>query len=169
MRKSFWSRNDSNPVHARWCWCSSNARTKDLIHTLQKIKIICSCLWQIMNKMTFKMPLDMKNVNNFTQWKNGSVNVTITGAITQQKHLAQSGRRTRSAVDILIHSTCLLKNQSENKKLSWSVWILSFLLTAHLVGYLPRSLKLTSTFQKLLVHLVCSCYTLQRQISGTII
>ena len=42
----------------------------------------------------------MKNINNFTQWKNGSVDVTITRAITQQKHLAQSGRSTRSALYI---------------------------------------------------------------------
>ena len=42
----------------------------------------------------------MKNINNFTQWKNGSVDVTFTRAITQQKHLSQSGRSTRSAVDI---------------------------------------------------------------------
>ena len=27
MRKSWCSRNDSNPVHLRWCWCSSNALT----------------------------------------------------------------------------------------------------------------------------------------------
>ena len=42
----------------------------------------------------------MKNINNFTQWKNGSVDVTFTHAITHQKHLAQSGRSMRSAVDI---------------------------------------------------------------------
>ena len=42
----------------------------------------------------------MKNINNFTQWKNGSVDVTITRAITHQEHLAQSRRSTRSAVDI---------------------------------------------------------------------
>ena len=42
----------------------------------------------------------MKNNNNFTQWKNGSVDVTFAGAITHQKYLAQSGRSTRSAVDI---------------------------------------------------------------------
>ena len=38
----------------------------------------------------------MKNINNFTQWKNESVIMTIT----QKKHLAQSGRRVQSAVDI---------------------------------------------------------------------
>ena len=40
------------------------------------------------------------NINNFTQWKNGSVGVTITLAITQQKHLMQCGQITRSAVGI---------------------------------------------------------------------
>ena len=46
------------------------------------------------------MPLNMQNINNFTQWKNGSVDVTFARAITHQKHLAQSWRSTRSAVDI---------------------------------------------------------------------
>ena len=42
----------------------------------------------------------MKNINNFTYWKkNGSVDVTFTRAITHQKHLAQSRRNTRSAMD----------------------------------------------------------------------
>ena len=42
----------------------------------------------------------MKKIDTFTQWKNGSVDVTITRAIMHQKHPAQSGRSTRSAVDI---------------------------------------------------------------------
>ena len=42
----------------------------------------------------------MKNINNFTQWKYGSVNVTFMRAITHQKHPAQSGHSTQSAVDI---------------------------------------------------------------------
>ena len=42
----------------------------------------------------------MKNINNFTQWKNGTVDVTFARAITHQKHHTQSGRSTRSAVDI---------------------------------------------------------------------
>ena len=42
----------------------------------------------------------MKNNNSFTQWKNGSVDVMFTCAITHQKHLAQSGHSTWSAVDI---------------------------------------------------------------------
>ena len=48
-----------------------------------------------------KTPLNMKNINNFTQWKkkNRSVDVTFTPAITHQKHLAQSGPSTRRAVD----------------------------------------------------------------------
>ena len=42
----------------------------------------------------------MKHINNFTQWKNGSVDVMFTSKITHQKHLAQSGCSTWSAVDI---------------------------------------------------------------------
>ena len=46
------------------------------------------------------MSINMKNINNFTQLKNGSVDVTFEREITHQKHLGQSGRSTRSAVDI---------------------------------------------------------------------
>ena len=65
-------------------------------YTTEKQLIICSCLWKIKGKMAFKMPLNMKNINNFTKWKNASVDVRIT----QQKHLSQSGRSTWTAVDI---------------------------------------------------------------------
>ena len=41
-----------------------------------------------------------------------------------QEHLMQSGHSTQSAVDIFsIHSMYLLKSQSENKELSWGVWM----------------------------------------------
>ena len=45
------------------------------------------------------MPLNMKNINSFTQWKKKyeSVDVTFRHAIM---HLVQSGLSTRSAVDI---------------------------------------------------------------------
>ena len=46
----------------------------------------------------------MKNINNFTQWKKWigrcDLDVTFARTITHQKHLAQSGRSTRSAMDI---------------------------------------------------------------------
>ena len=43
----------------------------------------------------------MKKIDNFSQWKKiESVDVKFTCMITHQKHLAQSGRSTRSAVDI---------------------------------------------------------------------
>ena len=46
------------------------------------------------------MPPNMKNINNLPSDKNGSVDVTFSREITHQKHLAQSGRSTWSAVDI---------------------------------------------------------------------
>ena len=68
----------------------------------------------------------MKNINNFTQWKNGSVDVTFARATTHQKHLAQSGRSLGAVRGVQwtfsIHSAYLLKSQSENKTFSWSVW-----------------------------------------------
>ena len=60
--------------------------------------------------------------------KNGSVDVTFANAITHQKHLAQSGRSLgavrRVQWTFSIHSAYLLKSQSENKKFSWSVWMI---------------------------------------------
>ena len=46
------------------------------------------------------MPLNMKILTTLPSKKNGSVDVTFLRAITHQKHLAQSWRSTRSAVDI---------------------------------------------------------------------
>ena len=44
----------------------------------------------------------MKNITNVTQWKSGSVDVTIARTNTQQKqkHLAQCEHSTRSALYI---------------------------------------------------------------------
>ena len=57
------------------------------------------------------MPLNMKNIKTFTQWKNGSIDVTFTRGITYQKHLAQSGRSTRSAVDIFNTLICVFSKE----------------------------------------------------------
>ena len=46
------------------------------------------------------MPLNMKILTTLPSEKNGSVDVTFAREITHQKHLAQSRRSTRSAVDI---------------------------------------------------------------------
>ena len=46
--------------------------------------------------MTLNLSQNMKNINSFMQWKNGTVEVTII----HQKQLAQSGRNMQSAVDI---------------------------------------------------------------------
>ena len=42
----------------------------------------------------------MKNINNFTQWKKWINRCDVRVRDTHQKHLAQSGHSTRSAVDI---------------------------------------------------------------------
>ena len=46
------------------------------------------------------MSQNIKNINDFTQWKYGSVAVTLKRTSTHQMHHAQAGRSTRSAVDI---------------------------------------------------------------------
>ena len=66
----------------------------------------------------------MKNINNFTQWKNGSLSVTFARAITHQKHLAQSGRSMQSAVDIFNTLRLFTKEPiREQEIISWNVWI----------------------------------------------
>ena len=66
----------------------------------------------------------MKNMNSFTQWKNGSVDVTFTRAITNQKYLAQSGRSTRSAVDIFNTLRVFTKEPIKEQEINlvWSTW-----------------------------------------------
>ena len=71
------------------------------------------------------MPPNMKNINNFTQLKNGSVDLTFAREITHQKALrAVWVQYAEYSGHFSIHSAYLLTSQSENKKLSWSVWIL---------------------------------------------
>ena len=72
----------------------------------------------------FKLLLNMKNTNNITQWKNGSVYVTITRGITQQKHLAQSGHSTQSALYIFNTLCVFTKEPIREQEISWSVWIM---------------------------------------------
>ena len=82
----------------------SKCKFINLIHTRQKNKIFCSCSWKIMNKMVFKMPLNMKNVNIFTQWKKWisrcDVRTRDHAPKAPRAVWAQSWRSTRSAVDI---------------------------------------------------------------------
>ena len=53
------------------------------------------------DKNGFKMPLHLKSIYNFTQRKNGSADVTDVNARSRtNKHHAQSGRSTWSALDI---------------------------------------------------------------------
>ena len=83
----------------------SKCKFINLIHTRQKNKIICSRSWKIINiKNGFKMPLNMKNINNFTQWKKWisrcDVLVRDHAPKAPRAVWAQSWRSTRSAVDI---------------------------------------------------------------------
>ena len=99
----------------------------NLIHTRQKNKIICSRSWKIINKMVLKCHYTWRILTTLPIEKNGSVDVTFARAITHQKHLARSGHSLGAVRGVQwtfsIHSAYLLKSQSENKKFSWSVWI----------------------------------------------
>ena len=70
----------------------------------------------------FKMPLNMKNINNFTQWKNGSIDLTIARANMQQKHLAQS--RCSTHCTFSIHFAYLLKVKYFHEAKDWIVLFL---------------------------------------------
>ena len=69
----------------------------------------------------------MKNIDNFTQWKKWISRCDVLARDHAPKApravWAQSKRITRSAVDTFNTLRIILKSQSENKKLSWSVWI----------------------------------------------
>ena len=75
----------------------------------------------------------MKNINNFTQWKNGSVDVAFTHAITHQKHLAQSGRSTRSAVDIFNALCVFMKEPIREQEIKLECMNLWEWLTSHVI------------------------------------
>ena len=72
----------------------------------------------------------MKNINNFTQLKKKGISrCDVRARDHAPKALravwAQSWRSTRSAVDIFNTLCVFTKSQSENKKFSWSVWIVN--------------------------------------------
>ena len=156
MRIYFFEWNTTNPMHAHWIlmrpcprpagpsaldkhqiqasaldlsYFTSKSKCKfiNLIHTRQKNKIICSCLWKIINKM----PLNIKNISNFTQWKKWISRCDVRARDHAPKApravWAQSGRSLGAVRGVQwtfsIHSAFLLKSQSETKKFSWSVWI----------------------------------------------
>ena len=73
----------------------------------------------------------MKNNNNFTQWKNGSVYVTITRVFTQQKHLAQSGCSTQSALYIFNTLRVFTEKPIREQEIKLSIWIGSMTLVNH--------------------------------------
>ena len=52
----------------------------------------------------------MKNIENFTQWKNESVDVMFIPAIMHQKLLEQSGGSSRSAV-VIFNSLCVFTTE----------------------------------------------------------
>ena len=65
------------------------------------------------------MPLNMKNTNNFTQWKMDQ-SMWRLRAITHQKYLAQSERSLGAVRGVQwtfsIHSVYLQKSQSEREQ-----------------------------------------------------
>ena len=87
---------------------------------------------KILHKMALKCHYKTWRIlTTFTQWKkNGSVDVTITRAIRHQKHLAQSGRSTRSVVDIFNTLSVYTKEpiREQEIKVFWSSQIGSFFL-----------------------------------------
>ena len=124
MRIYFFEWNKTNPMHALWnvmrpkpearraecigqaldlSYFTSKSKCKfiNVIHTRQRNKIICSCLWRIIKENDFKMPLNLKNINNFTQWKKWISLCDVHRDDHAPKAVwAQSRSSTRSAVDI---------------------------------------------------------------------
>ena len=65
--------------------------------------------------------------------KNGSVDVTFTRAITHQKHLAQSGRSTRSAVDIFNTLRVLTKKPIREQEIKLECMNIHQIIFTHIV------------------------------------
>ena len=85
----------------------------------------------------------MKNINSITKWINGSVDVMITHAITQQKHLTQSMHSTGSAVDIFTTLREFTK-EPKNKKLDWVYGLYTNRLLQYKSAYIKTSNCLTA-------------------------
>ena len=67
----------------------------------------------------------MKNMNKFTQWNNGSVDVMIMCVITHQKHIAQYGRSAWSGLHIF-NTLCIFTKEPNKEleiKLEWMNFI----------------------------------------------
>ena len=75
-------------------------------------------------KFGFKMPLNMKNINNFTQWKNGSVDVTFKSEITHQKHLAQcvGSLGAVRALRVFTKEPIRGKKITNKSNIKWIIW-----------------------------------------------
>ena len=70
-----------------------------------------------------KMALNLKNINNFTQWEKWISRLWRSCARSRTKSTSRSLGAVRGVQwTFSIHSAYLLKSQSDNKKLSWSVW-----------------------------------------------
>ena len=90
----------------------------DLILTQKKNKIICSYLWKIVYN-GFKMPLSIKNINNFTRWKQMNLSIWWSRVLSCTKSTSRSLGAVRGVQWTLsIHSVYLLKSQLEIKKLN---------------------------------------------------
>ena len=126
MRIYFFKWNKANPMHMHWIlpearrapkaldkhqiqaraldlsYFMSKSKCKfiNLIHKQQQNKIMCSCSWQIIDKMALKCHQTWRILTTLPNEKNRTVDATFTHVIMHQKHLAQSGCSTGSAVDI---------------------------------------------------------------------
>ena len=126
MRIYFFEWNKTNPMHAHWIlmrpmpegpsaldkhqiqasaldlsYFTSKSKCKltSFIHD-RKPKSFAHVREKLIDKMALKCHKTCRILTTLPSEKNGSVDVTFACAITHQKHLAQSGRSTRSAVDI---------------------------------------------------------------------
>ena len=100
----------------------SKCKFINLIHTRQKNKIICSCLWKFINKMALKCHKTRRILTNFTQWKKWISRCDVRA----RDHSPKAPRAVWVSLGAVrgvqwtfsIHSAYLLKSQSENKKFS---------------------------------------------------
>ena len=119
-------------------WTSIKFRASALICCLSRAKINAHLLTRfILNRKTksfpmfmknyklngFEKPLSMKSDNKFTQWKKWISQLMFMFAFMHQKQHCILGTVRGMHDAFSIHSMYLLTSQSENKKLSRSVWM----------------------------------------------
>ena len=88
----------------------------DLIHTRQKNKSISSCSRNIIGKKIINCHWSWRIFNNFTQWKNGSVDVSLCDDHARGHGCFKRLSNDFCAKNVIFYLTGIWKPSANNKK-----------------------------------------------------